>query len=220
VLTDTFGTDRPDWPSAGALITSDVRPYEERKLWLLNGAHSLLAYAAPSRGHTTVTQAIADPVVLAWVREWWDEAAPHVSLPRSETAAYCDALLERWGNTRMRHQLAQIAAGGMQKLPVRILPVLRAELALGRVPPGAARILGAWVAQLRGNFFSIDDPGARELTAAIQQADSRSATRLALAALDPALADYPELLAVVGAASVEFGRPPTMKNSLHEDRPR
>jgi fructuronate reductase len=220
VLTDTFGTDRPDWPSAGALITSDVRPYEERKLWLLNGAHSLLAYAAPSRGHTTVTQAIADPVVLAWVHEWWDEAAPHVSLPRSETAAYCEALLERWGNTRMRHQLAQIAAGGMQKLPVRILPVLRAELALGRVPPGAARILGSWVAYLRGNRFSIDDPDARELAAAIQQADSRSATRLALAALDPELADYPELLAVVSAASAEFGRPPTVKRSPHEDRPR
>lgn len=209
VLADTFGTSRPDWQSAGALITTDVRPYEERKLWLLNGAHSLLAYAAPSRGHTTVTRAIADPVVLAWVREWWAEAAPYVSLPLAETAAYCDALLERWGNPRMRHQLTQIAAGGLQKLPVRILPVLRAELAHGRVPPGAARILGAWVAHLRGNSVSGDDPGAGELAAAIRSADIRSATRRSLAALDPALADYPELLAEVAAASREFsaGRP-------------
>lgn len=204
VLTDTFGTGRPDWASAGALITTDVRPYEERKLWLLNGAHSLLAYAAPSRRHTTVTQAIADPVVLAWVREWWDEAAPHVSLPAGKTAAYCDTLLERWGNTRMRHQLAQIAVGGLQKLPARVLPVLQAELDLGRVPPGAARILGAWIAHLRGSFFSGDDPGASELAAAVSQADVRSATRLALAALDPALADHRELVAVVSAASAEF----------------
>jgi fructuronate reductase len=209
VMSDTFGTGRPDWLSAGALITSDVRPYEERKLWLLNGAHSLVAYAGPSRGHHTVTEAIADPVVLAWVREWWDDAAPHVSLPRSETTAYCDALLVRWSNTRMRHQLTQIAVGGLQKLPVRILPVLRAELAIGRVPPGAVRVLGAWIAHLRGDFLAADDPGGRELAASIQRAGAKSATRLALATLDPVLADYPELLTAVGAATAEFatGRP-------------
>jgi len=205
VLSDAFGTDRPDWPSAGALITSDVRPYEERKLWLLNGAHSLVAYTAPSRGHQTVAQAIADPVVAAWVREWWDEAAPYVSLPGSETAAYCDALLERWSNTRMRHLLAQIALGGLQKLPVRILPVLRAELEIGHVPGGAVRILGAWLAYLRGNSLSDADPGARELAAAVRPADPRTAARRALAALDPALAEYPELVAALSAASAELG---------------
>ena len=205
VLTDTFGTDRPDWPSAGALITGDVRPYEERKLWLLNGAHSLLAYGAPSRGHATVAQAIADPVVLAWVREWWAEAAPYVSLPRSETAAYCEALLGRWSNARIRHQLAQIAVGGLQKLPARILPVLRSELARGRVPPGSVRVLGAWVAYLRGSGSSIVDPGAGELAGAIRGASLPSATRQALAALDPALTDQRELLAAVSAASAEFG---------------
>jgi fructuronate reductase len=205
VLSDTFGTDRPDWLSAGALITSDVRPFEQRKLWLLNGAHSLLAYAAPGRGHTTVAQAIDDPVVLSWVREWWAAAAPHVSLPHSETAAYCEALLQRWRNPRMRHQLAQIAVGGLQKLPARILPVLRAELAAGRVSPGAARVLGAWIAYLRGSGSSLADPDEHELATAIRRADARTAIRQALAALDPALADYPEVLAAVGAATIEFG---------------
>ena len=204
VLSDTFGTERPDWPSAGALLTSDVRPYEQRKLWLLNGAHSLVAYAAAGRGHETVAQAIADPVVLGWVREWWDEAAPYVPLPRAETDAYCNALLERWGNARMRHRLAQIAIGGLQKLPVRILPVMRAELAAGRVPPGAARVLGAWVAWLRGNGSSLAEPGVSELAAAIHYADARIATRQALAALDPALADHPELLAAVSAATIAY----------------
>jgi len=208
VLSDTFGTERPDWPGAGALITSDVRPYEERKLWLLNGAHSLVAYAAPRRGHTTVAEAFADPVVLSWVREWWAEAAPHVSLPRAETDAYCDALLERWGNMRMRHQLSQIAVGGLQKLPVRILPVLRAELDAGHLPPGAARILGAWVAWLRGDSVSDADPGAGELAAAVRPCDSRTAARRALAALDPALADYPELVAAVSTATAEFSAGP------------
>jgi fructuronate reductase len=130
-----------------------------------------------------------------------------VSLPRAETASYCDALLLRWGNTRMRHQLSQIAADGLQKLPVRILPVLRAELNAGRLPAGAVRVLGAWVAWLRGSGSSGADPDASELAAANQSADTRTATRHALAALDPALPDFPELLAAVTAASMEFSRP-------------
>jgi fructuronate reductase len=143
------------------------------------------------------------------VREWWDEAARHVSLSGAETAAYCLALLERWDNTRIRHQLAQIAAAGSQKLPARILPVLRAELGAGHVPPGAARILGAWVAHLRGYGVPISDPGAVELADTIREADVRTAARHALAALDPALADRPELVAAVSAAAIEFSHPPT-----------
>jgi fructuronate reductase len=205
VLSDSFGTSRPDWPSAGALVTSDVRPYSERKLWLLNGAHSLLAYAAPSRGHRTVAEAIADPVVLGWVREWWHEAAPQLPLPSAETAAYCDALIGRWGNTRIGHQLAQIAVGGLQKLPVRILPVLHAELAAGRAAPGAIRILGAWVAWLRGPGAPVIDPALRELAAAIRSAGERTAARRALAALDPELVEQPDVVAAVTAASAELG---------------
>jgi predicted phosphoribosyltransferase len=43
----------------------------------------------------------------------------------------------------MHHRLAQIAADGSQKLPVRILPTLRRERAAGRLPSGAARVLVA-----------------------------------------------------------------------------
>ena len=50
-------------------------------------------------------------------------------------AAYEAQLLDRFANPRIAHLLAQIAADGSQKLPVRILPALRAERAAGTVPP-------------------------------------------------------------------------------------
>ena len=56
--------------------------------------------------------------------------------PPTDVAAYRDALLERFANPRMHHRLDQIAADGSQKLPIRILPVLRAERAAGRMPAG------------------------------------------------------------------------------------
>src|SRR3954454_19141247 len=49
VLHGAFPAGRPAWHEAGASFVDDVTPFEQRKLWLLNGAHSLPAYAAGLR---------------------------------------------------------------------------------------------------------------------------------------------------------------------------
>ena len=61
----------------------------------------------------------------------------HLDQPAEELAAYRAALLERFENARMHDRLDRIAMDGSQKLPIRIVPVLRAERAAGRVPEGA-----------------------------------------------------------------------------------
>jgi fructuronate reductase len=137
-----------------------VTPHEQRKLLLLNGGHSLLAYAGSALGHATVADAIADPVCRGYLDQWWDEASRYVPLPPDELASYRAALLERFANGRIRHTLAQIAADGSQKIPIRVLPVLRGEIAAGRMPPGAIRVLAAWIAHLRGAGAPVDDAGA------------------------------------------------------------
>ncbi len=134
VLSGAFPRGRPRWEDAGATFTDEIAPFEQRKLWLLNGAHSLLAYAGSARGHTTVADAVADDTCRDWLEQWWDEASLHLDLGAGEVAAYRAALVDRFANPRIRHRLDQIAADGSQKLPVRILPVLRRERAAGRVP--------------------------------------------------------------------------------------
>jgi fructuronate reductase len=165
VISGEFPNGRPAWNDAGALVVEDVVPFEQRKLWLLNGSHSLLAYAATIRNHQTVADAIADPVCRTWVEQYWDEATRHLSLPEADVLAYRAALLDRYENPRIRHALAQIAADGSQKIPVRIVPTLRAELAAGRVPPGATRAVAAWVAHLRGNGAAVKDARMVEVAA-------------------------------------------------------
>jgi fructuronate reductase len=160
VLSGVFPAGRPGWEAAGARFVADVTPHEQRKLLLLNGAHSLLAYAGSARGHETVAAAVGDPVCRAWLTEWWDEASRLVPLPDAELTDYRAALLERFANPRIRHTLAQIAADGSQKIPIRVLPVLRAERAAGRMPAGAVRVLAAWTAHLRGAGVPVDDAGA------------------------------------------------------------
>jgi fructuronate reductase len=88
VLAGDFARGRPRWDAAGARLVRDIVPFEQRKLWLLNGAHSLLAYAGSLRGHVTVADAIADPVCRGWVEQRWDEASGHLTLPAAEIAEY------------------------------------------------------------------------------------------------------------------------------------
>lgn len=189
VLSGAFPQGRPRWEDVGARFVDDIVPWEHRKLWLLNGSHSLMAYGGTLRGHETVEQAIGDPVVRDWVEQWWDDAARHLPLPPEEIAAYRTALLERYANPRIRHLLRQIAADGSQKVPIRILPTVRAELAEGRVPTGAARVLAAWICHLRGQGAPVADVAAEEFTAlaAGELDDAVSRVLARLGAEDPRL---------------------------------
>jgi fructuronate reductase len=194
VLSGAFPADRPAWQSAGAAFVDDVHPYETRKLLLLNGGHSLLAYAGSERGHETIAQAVADDECRRWLDEWWDEAVRYVPLPDPALAAYRTALIERFSNPRIRHTLAQIASDGSQKLPIRLLPVLRGERAAGRMPPGAVRILAAWVDHLRGSGAPVNDAGAGPYR------ERAGSVRDVIALLAPDLADDADLVAAVQEA--------------------
>ncbi len=196
VVAGDFPGGRPAWERAGAVLTDDVTPFEQRKLWLLNGGHSLLAYVGGVRGCATVAEAVADAHCADLLRAWWALCTPHLAVGPHEAARYSAALLDRFANPRIRHALAQIATDGSQKLPVRLLPVLRLERAAGRLPGPAVAVLAAWVAHLRGAGPAVRDVRAEELTR-LADGDLATAIPRVLAALDPALADDAELVGAV-----------------------
>ena len=194
VLSGDFPAGRPAWEAAGAQFVDDVHPHETRKLLMLNGGHTLLAYVGSARGLQTIAEAVADPVCRTWLDRWWDEAVRYVPLPAADLAAYRAALLERFANPRIRHTLAQIAADGSQKIPIRVLPVLVAERAAGRMPAGAIRILAAWIGHLRGSGTPVNDVGAGPY------ADRVGSARDVLALLAPDLADDKDLIDAIDEA--------------------
>lgn len=197
VVSGAFPAGRPRWEEAGVQLVDDVTPYEQRKLWLLNGAHSMLAYAGSIRGHGTIDEAIADPACRVWVEELWTEASRHLSFPAAQVTAYREALLERFANPRTRDRLARIAADGSSKLPVRTLPTLRAERAAGRLPLGCATTVAAWVLHLRGHGAPVRDPGARSILDAVNVPDLSAAVTAVLESWQPGLGADSELVAAV-----------------------
>ncbi len=204
VLSGQFPAGRPQWEAAGATFTDDVTPFGQRKLWLLNGGHSIMAYAGSLRGHHTVAEAFADDTVRSWLETWWGEAAPGIGLPGPDTTAYLGALRQRFANPRLRHLLSQIAVDGSQKLPVRVLPTLRAFRVAGRVPPGATLMLGAWVAYLRSGV-PVDDVKAATVVP-LAGGPLPEAVRRVLAWLDPGTGADDEVNAAVRAAVGQLSR--------------
>jgi fructuronate reductase len=199
VVAGRFPAGRPRWEEAGARVVDDVVPYEQRKLWLLNGSHSLLAYAGSIRGHSTIDEAIGDPRCREWVEAFWDEAGRHLILQGAAVTDYRAALLDRFGNRRVRHQLSQIAPDGSIKLPVRIIRALEAERAEGRMPLGCATVLAAWVLHLQGQGAPIKDPGADAARAAAASPDRSAAVSGVLDTLADGLSADRELVEVVVA---------------------
>lgn len=197
VIAGSFPAGRPAWEDAGVQVVDDVALHERRKLWLLNGSHSQLAYVAPLFGHQTIDEAIADPFCRALVEEFWNEAQAHLDLPEEDVRAYREDLLDRYSNTGVRHQLAQIAYDGSQKIPVRTLPVVRAHRGAGQVPTGAAGTLAGWVLHLRGQGAPVRDDGAGPAQQAAAAPDLRSAVIGVLATLDRDLCADGELVEAV-----------------------
>jgi fructuronate reductase len=202
VLSGRFPSGRPAWEDAGAVFTDDIAPFEHRKLWLLNGGHCLLAYAGSLRGHDTVAAAAADETCRAWLEQWWDEAAAELSLPAADVAAYRASLSSRFANHRLRYALAQIAGDGSQKLPIRVLPIVRAQRQRGLLPVGALRILAGWLCHLRAGG-AVSDPRAAELVG-LASGPLDAAARRVLTALDPSLGDDDAVVATMYELAQEF----------------
>ena len=179
VIEGEFVAARPAWEESGATFVDDIVPFELRKLWLLNGSHSLMAYAGPIMGRETVYEGITDPVLRGWVDEWWDAAVQHLPLPADQIAAYRAALVERFENPSIKHLLSQIAADGSQKIPIRFVPTLKAELDEGIVNPGATRPIAAWILHLRGyGPVPVNDFRADEVTALVVDDEAETVTNV------------------------------------------
>lgn len=155
VLSGDFPAGRPAWETAGATLTDNIEPYELRKLWLLNGAHSLLAYMGLLEGHETVAQAMADPECRAAVDAWWGEAKANLPADLG-LDDYSDQLTQRFLNPRIAHLLEQIGNDGLAKLRQRIVPVAKLERKAGRSASAAATAIAKWIVATEGDFGFTD----------------------------------------------------------------
>ncbi|HCD1258239.1 TPA: tagaturonate reductase [Citrobacter amalonaticus] len=134
------------------LIVDDIKPYKERKVAILNGAHTALVPVAFQSGLDTVGEAMNDTEICAFVEKAiYEEIIPVLDLPRDELESFASAVTGRFRNPYIKHQLLSIALNGMTKFRTRILPQLLAGQRMsGKLPARLTFALAALIAFYRG----------------------------------------------------------------------
>lgn len=135
-IEDDFAAGRPAWEAGGAVFSNEVGRYENMKVRLLNGTHSLIAYLGALSGAETIPDAIglanveeAARTVLA------EEYAPSIEMPSGvDFADYERELFVRWGNSALGHRTSQVGTDGSVKLRQRIPEPALLSLDRGRMP--------------------------------------------------------------------------------------
>lgn len=106
--------------------TSDYKPYRDRKVRILNGAHTMTVLAAYLAGKDTVKSCMDDPVIARYVaRGLADEIIPTLNLPRADLESFAAAVSERFSNPYVKHALLSIALNSTSKFTARVLPSLK-----------------------------------------------------------------------------------------------
>lgn len=204
VIGDNFCNQRPAWEKVGALVVQDVAAYETMKLRLLNGSHSLLAYAGFLAGYETIYQVMQDPNFVALTRQFMASAASTLVAPLNfDLTAYQQQLIERFGNPGLQHRTGQIAMDGSQKIPQRWLTSLRGLVQNGESISVFAFALAAWMRYLHGidengKTITVSDPLAEPLIDIVRS--NRS--------------NYPEMVAAFFEFEPVFGSAKPLNQSL------
>lgn len=148
VIEDHFAAGRPQWEAGGAIFSTEVDRYEQMKLRLLNGTHSLIAYLGALSGCETIPASVALPAVEdAAHRGLTGEYLPSVDLPGGVIAAdYERALFGRWSNTALGHRTSQVGSDGSVKLPQRVCTPALQALGEGVMPQYLALSVAGYLA--------------------------------------------------------------------------
>lgn len=150
VLEDNFAAGRPAWEAGGAIFSTEVAKYEQLKVRLLNGTHSLIAYLGALSGAATIPESVAVDYIESAARSvLQNEYLPSVSVPGGVNVAdYEEQLFSRWRNTALGHRTSQVGSDGSVKLGQRIpLPALEL-LAGGSLPQHLALTVAAYISCL------------------------------------------------------------------------
>lgn len=108
------------------VFTANLEPYRDRKVRILNGAHTSTALAAYLAGKDTVLDCMQDHVIRTYMEQIvFEEIVPTVKLPPEEAVRFAKSVFERFENPFVKHALLSISLNSVAKWKTRILPILR-----------------------------------------------------------------------------------------------
>ena len=147
-------------PACGlpVVYTDNQKPYKQRKVRILNGAHTSFVPMAFQCGHDIVLQAMNDETIRTFMQKTlYDEVIPTLTLPKEDLTAFAEAVTGRFANPFIKHRLLDICLNCVSKWRARCLPSLLGYLEqTGRLPEHLTFSIAAMMSLYRGGQLGED----------------------------------------------------------------
>ena len=156
-LREVFPVDKT---KLNIIITDNVRPYKERKVKILNGAHTCLVPVAYQMGKRLVSEMMNDPKCHRFLLDFMhEEVWGTIDLSQEELNDFTNSVFNRFLNPTIKHELLTIALNSMTKYKTRVLPsAIDTYNKTGRLPKHALFSLACWF-----NMYSLKNDDGTSL---------------------------------------------------------
>lgn len=140
------------------LITRDHKPYKQRKVRILNGAHTAMVLGAYLAGENIVRDCMNSEVIRGFMEKAvYEEIIPTLTLPEEELREFAKAVTDRFSNPFIDHELLAISLNSTSKWRARVLPSLKEYVKrFDTLPRCLAASLAFYIAFYRGVRLDAD----------------------------------------------------------------
>ncbi len=109
------------------IITADHTPYKQRKVRILNGAHTSMVLGAYLAGMRNVRDCMQNEAICNFMNTAiYDEIIPTLTLPKQELEEFANSVKDRFNNPFIDHKLLSISLNSTAKWKARVLPTIKA----------------------------------------------------------------------------------------------
>lgn len=134
------------------LITDNHKPYKQRKVRILNGAHTSMVLGAYLAGQDIVRDCMNDDIILSFMNKAiYKEIIPTLSLSGEDCKDFAAAVTERFKNPFIDHALLSISLNSTSKWRARVMPSLEGYVnKFGKLPACITASFAFYIAFYRG----------------------------------------------------------------------
>ena len=134
------------------LFTDNYKPYKNRKVRILNGAHTASALLAFACGKQYVREMLEDDLLKQFIQQvLFEEIIPAMDMAPEISVPFANDILERFANPFINHALLSISLNSVSKWKARCLPsLLDYREKFGKLPSGLTFSLAALLQFYRG----------------------------------------------------------------------
>ena len=118
------------------IYTDNQKPYKQRKVRILNGAHTSFVLASYLAGNDIVLESMKDETVFNFMKTTiFDEVIPTLTLPKQDLVDFAEAVITRFNNPYVKHALLSISLNSVSKWRARCMPSFLGYIELNKELP-------------------------------------------------------------------------------------